>query len=94
MHGARAIAESYITIHRQKELGEGDRDREMEKERGESWKGYLECVFMLLPGVADRSECTSDYSLLLAAVIQLNVYIPLWKNMFWPLWLLRQGFSV
>jgi hypothetical protein len=34
---------------------------------------FLECVFMILPGV----EVTSDYSLWLADVIQLNVYMPL-----------------
>lgn len=34
---------------------------------------FLECIFVLLPGVAERSEFTSDYSVLLAAVIHLNV---------------------
>ena len=32
---------------------------------------------MLLPGIADRSEFTLDYSLLLAGV---NLYVPLWKK--------------
>lgn len=32
-------------------------------------KLFLDFVFMLLPGVADRTELTSDYSLLLADVI-------------------------
>lgn len=51
----------------------------------------MECVFMLFPGVANRSECTSDYSVLLAVAIQLNVstvlYIPLKKNMLFHMWL-------
>lgn len=34
---------------------------------------FLECVFALLPSIADRSALTSDYSLLLAAVIESNV---------------------
>ena len=32
----------------------------------------------------DRGEFTSDYSLLLAGFIQLNVYMALWENMFLP----------
>lgn len=43
---------------------------------------FLEYSFMLLPGVVDRNEFTSDFSLLLAAVIQLDASMPLWKNMF------------
>ena len=46
---------------------------------------FLESVFLLL-GIADRSEFTSEYSLLLTVVIQINVltilYMPLWKNIF------------
>lgn len=34
---------------------------------------FLECSFMLFLGVADKSEFTSDYLLLLATIIQLNV---------------------
>ena len=34
---------------------------------------FLECVFVLLPGAADRNKFTSDCSLLLAGVIQVNV---------------------
>ena len=34
---------------------------------------FVGCIFVLLPGVVDRCELNSDFSLLLAAVIQLNV---------------------
>jgi hypothetical protein len=37
---------------------------------------------MPLPGVAERSVFTSDYSLLLAAVSQLNVYAYMEKHGF------------
>ena len=40
---------------------------------------FLECAFVPLPGVADRSEFTSDYSLQL---LLLSAYMPFWKNMF------------
>jgi hypothetical protein len=50
------------------------------KTRQASWdisffktKLFLECVFMCLPGIADRSELTGDNSSLLAVVIQFNV---------------------
>jgi hypothetical protein len=43
-----------------------------------------ECVFLLLPGVADRSEFTAGYSVWLAGVTQLNIYILPRKNMFLP----------
>ena len=42
---------------------------------------FLECAFEALPGAADRSEFTSDYSLQL---LLLSAYMPLWKNMFLP----------
>lgn len=40
---------------------------------------FLECVFILLQGITEKSEFISDYSLQLAIVI---VYVPLWKNIF------------
>ena len=40
---------------------------------------FLECDFVLLPYVAERSEFTSEYSLQPAIVICL--YTPLWKNL-------------
>lgn len=53
---------------------------------------FLKCIFVLLPSVGDRSVFTSNYSLLLTVVIQLNVslilYMPLWKNMFCYGWLI------
>jgi hypothetical protein len=53
---------------------------------------FLECVFMPLPGVAERSELPSDYSLLFAAVIQLHVYMPLFKKKtyLYHMWLIHE----
>lgn len=39
-------------------------------------KLFLECVFVLLPGVAARSEFTSG----------ISIHMPLWKNMFLHEW--------
>lgn len=42
---------------------------------------FLECVFILLQGITEKSEFISDYSLQLAIVI---VYVPLWKKHILP----------
>lgn len=34
---------------------------------------FLECAFMLLPGIADRTKLGSNYSLLLAGVIPIDI---------------------
>lgn len=45
-------------------------------------KLFLECVSVLLPVIVDRRLFTSDHSLLLAAVSQLNVYAYMEKHGF------------
>lgn len=42
----------------------------------------LGMCFLFLPGVVDNSKFTSNYSLFLDVVTQLNVYVPVWKNVF------------
>lgn len=44
---------------------------------------FWECVFMLLQGVVDSSEFSSDYSLLLAVVIQLSFVCFYGNTCFW-----------
>jgi hypothetical protein len=43
-------------------------------------KLFLECAFVPLPSVTDKSEFNSDYSFQLAIVIHLFIYVSMEKN--------------